>query len=229
MLNKHHHIPHHQMFFTVGGKIPLSAAEGMWKLIKKQPISEGEVADMFFDTRFGSARPGAAIPGNRYYSNDVYGNSNRAEPSGSVGAAPDDDASDGGRPSAYSEISETLRRRRTRSVVFDDDDRVASANLGDFVTVDNETSRADLNDESTRFRFVDGDGFRRLPDYDPNLRPSVGNKRPRNQFVSDSAGCDEGEEEEEEEEEENENNSFVVSDGHLSDEEGSDGGQPFLR
>jgi hypothetical protein len=228
MLNKHHHIPHHQMFFTVGGKIPLRAAEGMWKLIKKQPISEGEVADMFFDTRFGSARPGAAIPGNRYYSNDVYGNSNRAEPSGSV-----DDDSDGGqpsrRPSAYSQIDATLRQRRTRSVVFDDDDRVASANLGDFVTVDNETSRADLNDESTRFRFVDGDGFRRLPEYDPDLRPSVGNKRPRNQFVSDSAGCDEGEEEEEEEEEENENNSFVVSDGHLSDEEGSDGGQPFLR
>ena len=208
MLNKHHHIPHHQMFFTVGGKIPLSAAEGMWKLIKKQPISEGEVADMFFDTRFGSARPGAAIPGNRYYSNDVYGNSNRAEPSGSVGAAPDDDDSDGGqpsrRPSAYSRIDETLRGRRNQRV-FDDDDRVASANLGDFVTVDT------------------------LPDYDPNLRPSVGNKRPRNQFVLDSTGCDEGEEEEEEEEEEDENNSFVVSDGHLSDEEGSDGGQAFVR
>jgi hypothetical protein len=193
----------------LGGKIPLSAAEGMWKLIKKQPISEGEVADMFFDTRFGSARPGAAIPGNRYFSNDVYGNSNRAEPSGSVGAAPDDDDSDGGqpsrRPSAYSGISETLRGRRNRSVVFDDDDRVASANLGDFVTVDT------------------------LPDYNPNLRPSVGNKRPRNQFVLDSAGCDEGEEEEEEEEEEDENNSFVVSDGHLSDDEGPDGGQAFVR
>ena len=203
MLNKHHHIPHHQMFFTVGGKIPLSAAEGMWKLIKKQPISEGEVADMFFDTRFGSARPGAAIPGNRYYSNDVYGNSNRAEPSGSV-----DDDSDGGqpsrRPSAYSRIDETLRGRRNQRV-FDDDDRVASANLGDYISISP------------------------LPAYDPSSHPSVGNKRPRNQFVFDSAGCDEGEEEEEEEEEEDENNSFVVSDGHLSDEEGSDGGQPFLR
>ena len=162
MLNKHHHIPHHQMFFTVGGKIPLSAAEGMWKLIKKQPISEGEVADMFFDTRFGSARPGAAIPGNRYYSNDVYGNSNRAEPSGSVGAAPDDDASDGGqpsrRPSAYSQIDATLRARRNQRV-FDDDDRVASANLGDYFSIDP------------------------LPDYDPNLRPSVGIKRPRTQPI----------------------------------------------
>ena len=39
MLNKHQHIPQHQMFFSAGGKIPIAAAEGMWKLIRKE--SEG--------------------------------------------------------------------------------------------------------------------------------------------------------------------------------------------
>ena len=89
------------------------------------------------------------------------------------------------------------------AVPGNNDDRVASANLGDYFSIDP------------------------LPDYDPNLRPSVGNKRPRNPFIDDSAACDD--DDDEEEEEEDERNPFIVSDGHLSDDEGPDGGQPFLR
>ena len=41
--------------------------------------------------------------------------------------------------------------------------------------------------------------------------------------------CDDDDDDDDDEEEEDERNPFIVSDGHLSDDEGPDGGQPFLR
>ena len=64
MLNKHMHIPKHTFFFASGGKVNLNAAEGMWKLIRKLPISEAEVRDIFFNNDHSSA--GRVTPGRRY-------------------------------------------------------------------------------------------------------------------------------------------------------------------
>ena len=203
MLNKHHHIPHHQMFFTAGGRIPLAAAEGMWKLIRKQPISEGEVFDMFFETKFGG--PARAEKGNRYYSNDRFGEQRSRfqfrEGEGFVRRAPDasgDDEPEYEQPrrSGYERIGPILRARRR---VLNDDDS--------------------------------------MPPYDPNAgRPSIGNKRPRGNlpprdciFIDNQAGHDGGEEEEEEEQGEELSDGFVVSDEHLSDDEGCDGNQFAMR
>ena len=93
------------------------------------------------------------------------------------------------------------------AVADNDDDRVASENLGDYFSIDP------------------------LPDYLSIDPLAAFCWSPRNPFIDDSAACDDddAEEEEEEEEEEDERNPFIVSDGHLSDDEGPDGGQPFLR
>jgi hypothetical protein len=124
------------MFFSTGGRIPMAAAEGMWKLIKKQPVSEAEVAEMFLDSKF--VPPGRVNPGNRYYSSDRFGGAaDEALDRAVANIGQDVDESDDNqqpRRSGYSRVSEILRRRRRR--IDDADDRPAAPHFGDYVAID---------------------------------------------------------------------------------------------
>lgn len=50
------------------GNVRLAAAEAMYKLVKGvQPMTNEDVQDIFFTTSYTPSRPGAAVPGNRYF------------------------------------------------------------------------------------------------------------------------------------------------------------------
>ena len=58
-------------FITQSGALRLSAAEAMWKLVKGNSMTITDTQELLFQKPFTPYRPGAAVPGQRFF--DTYG------------------------------------------------------------------------------------------------------------------------------------------------------------
>lgn len=71
-------------FITQTGALRLSAAEAMWKLVKGQALSTTDTEHLFFQPTFTPRRPGAAVPGERYFDADTTSDPEIARPEPNV-------------------------------------------------------------------------------------------------------------------------------------------------
>lgn len=70
MFNKHHHILAPTMIMGAGGRMPAAAAEALWRLVTKRPVSQAMVAAMLYSDN-STFTPGGTSFGERYYSNSA--------------------------------------------------------------------------------------------------------------------------------------------------------------